>query len=386
MPFPVWYSLDAEGEPDYDHPILAAEDTLPIDPSSEVPPGFDESERGQPGGFMADPDVMDTWATSSLSPQIVCGWERDPELFALTFPMDLNTHAHEIIRTWLFSRVVRAHFENHSLPWLRSMISGFVMDPDRKKMSKSKGNVVVPTDVLERYGSDAVRWRAAKARPGMDSPFDEREMKVGRRLALKVLNASKFVLGLGRGRGRLGRRSPSRSISRCWPSLRTVIADATTAPSRRSTTPARWRSPSSSSGSSATTTWNWSRSARTALPRTGAASGAGHARRSRWTCMLRLLAPIMPYATEEVWSWWHDGSIHRASWPRVDETCLSGDPATAGRRGGGPDRDPRRQVPGQGVDEDRGQPRRNSRDRLRRWLTFRRSEPICGPSAGSLVR
>ncbi|MFZ5872261.1 MAG: valine--tRNA ligase, partial [Actinomycetota bacterium] len=197
VPIPVWYPLDDEGQPRYDEPIVPDEANLPVDPSSDVPPGFTEDQRGRPGGFTGDSDVMDTWATSSLTPQIAGGWERDPDLFERVFPMDLRPQGQDIIRTWLFSTVVRAHLEHGSLPWRHAAISGWILDPDRKKMSKSKGNVVTPMALLEEHGSDGVRYWAASARLGTDAAFEVGQMKIGRRLAIKVLNVSRFALSMG---------------------------------------------------------------------------------------------------------------------------------------------------------------------------------------------
>ncbi|MGH9125927.1 MAG: valine--tRNA ligase [Acidimicrobiales bacterium] len=332
VPFPVWYPVTESGETDYDHPLLPPLDGLPIDPSSDAPAGYTESQRGQPGGFVGDPDIMDTWATSSLTPQISTYWADDADLFGRTFPLDLRPQGPEIIRTWLFDSVVRAHFEHGGLPWSHASINGWILDPDRKKMSKSRGNVVTPLAVLEEYGSDAVRYWACSARPGTDTALDVNQFKIGRRLAIKLLNASKFVLGLGGENGAPRPSRPADPVSEALDQallvrLAALINEATEAFEGYDYARALER----------TESFFWSfcddyvelvkNRAYGSLGAERAASAQG-ALRLALSALLRLFAPFLPFVSEEVWSWWREGSIHRAAWPnsRVDSpAAASGD-------------------------------------------------------------
>jgi valyl-tRNA synthetase len=326
VPIPLWYPVTDDGETDYEHPIVPDEAALPIDPSTDVPPHYSAQQRGVPGGFVGDPDVMDTWATSSLTPQIAGHWVDDDDLFALVFPMDIRPQGPEIIRTWLFSTVVRSHYEHGSLPWGAATINGWILDPDRKKMSKSKGNVVTPMRLFEQYGTDAVRYWSASARPGVDTAFSEDQMKVGRKLANKLLNVTKFVLGFGTINEGTGESdiAPTDAVDRSMlAKLDAVIGEATAAFDSFDYARALERTESFF--------W-WFCDDYVELVKgraygsrgDAAAASAATALRTALDTTQRLVAPILPFACEEAWSWWHDSSVHVASWPeRLD---AGGDP------------------------------------------------------------
>ena len=321
VPIPVWYPLDANGQPNYEAVLVPPVESLPIDPSSDAPAGYTEAQRGVPGGFIGELDIMDTWATSSLTPQLAGGWIEDPEKFAKVFPYDLRPQGQDIIRTWLFSSLLRGEQEHSTLPWKNAAISGWILDPDRKKMSKSKGNVVIPAEPIDTHGADAVRYWAASARLGTDAAFDEGQMKIGRRLAIKLLNAAKFALSFDVPADHSKVTEPLDQAMLI--ALADVVKVATNAFDEYDHTKALevaerffWMFTDDYLELVKERAYNADGSVTAAEQ-----ASATIALRKALHVMLRLFAPFLPFAAEEVWGWWQktSGSIHRASWPTADE-------------------------------------------------------------------
>ena len=325
VPFPVWYPVKANGESDFANPILADEKSLPLDPTSDTPPGYTEAQREVPGGFRAETDVFDTWFTSSLTPQIATGWTGNPKRHRRLFPMDLRPQSHEIIRTWAFYTIVKAQLHEGTIPWRHVAISGWVLDPDRKKMSKSRGNVITPMHLLDQYGADAVRYWSLAARLGTDTAFDEKVLKVGRRLVVKLFNAAKFVLSQEGPGGPITRELDLSFLAR----LREAVNGASEAMEAFEYAAALdhverffW------SGFTDTYVEMVKARCRAIDDPAGRASALATLELAL-TTFLRLFAPFLPYVTEEIWSWgFGEGStpsVHRAPWP--GEADFAGLPA-----------------------------------------------------------
>ncbi len=319
VPIPIWYKLDKNGNRIYDDYILADESILPIDPVEKNPPGFDESQRGQPNGFDAEKDVLDTWFTSSITPQIVANWGEENDRMDLLYPMDLRPQAHEIIRTWAFYTIVKSMLHQNSIPWKNAAISGFILDPDRKKMSKSKGNVVTPIPLLEKYGSDAVRYWASNARLGMDMAYDESMFKIGGKLVTKLFNASKFVLSQEGFEGEISHELDLAFINE----LKEIVRKSTIAFEKYDFAIALqniedffWKG----------FTDNYIELVKGRIRDDsdiiGRSSGLSTLRFAL-NVFLRLFSPFLPTITDEIWSWVFADevgcqSIHISPWPIVD--------------------------------------------------------------------
>ncbi len=319
---PVWYPLDGDAKPDYANPIVAEREQLPVDPMVDVPCGYNAAQRDQPSGFSGESDIFDTWFTSSLTPQIGSHWGLDAARHAKLFPADIRPQSHEIIRTWAFYTIAKALLHEDQIPWKNVLISGWVLDPDRKKMSKSAGNVQTPLPLIEQFSADGVRYWASSARLGTDTAVDEKVFKIGKRLSTKLFNAGKFVLAqtadvypisceLDRSFAARLRDLVARN-TRCFEDFQHAVV-------LKETESFFW--------THFTDTYLELVKHRARAEGAGDAAGRGSAvaaLRLGLDLLLRQLAPFLPYITEEVWSWAfadekNQQSIHRAPWPGDDD-------------------------------------------------------------------
>lgn len=319
VPIPVWYPIDANGIVDYAKPMVPEMADLPVDPSIDTPKGYEAAQRDQPNGFAGEVDVFDTWFTSSVTPQINSHWQFNPERHKKLFPADLRPQAHEIIRTWTFYTVAKSLLHENTIPWTNIAISGWVLDPNRNKMSKSKGNIVTPQKLMQQYSSDGVRYWAAKAYLGTDTTFDEGMMKIGLRLSTKMFNAAKLVYCIEGEKTDITHPldiSFLNELKKLVGSVRQNFDNYEYALSLDELERFFW-------GSFTDYYIELVKIRAKEKDRVGTDSAA-NALRVAMSALLRMFAPFMPFITEEIWSWVlaeETGipSIHKAPFPTEAE-------------------------------------------------------------------
>lgn len=319
---PVWYCKKCS------EVILADESQLPVDPITDKPP-VKKCPKCSGDEFEPEKDVLDTWATSSLTPQLAAELMKGKPTYNRLSPMDLRAQAHDIITTWLFDTVVKSHMHHDKLPWKDVMIAGHVLDPRGEKMSKSLGNVIEPQDVLKKFSADALRFSAAGSKLGDDLPYQEKELVTGQKTVTKLWNASKFCfMHLNDFDGKEPKKL---ELMDAWllSKLQNVIKEATDAfenyeyaASRRGTEMLFWKDfcdyylevvkdriyNPDRRGSDAR------KSAQYALYQT-------------LLTVLKLFAPVMPFITEEIYHSYFaekekQKSIHISSWPTYDKKSV----------------------------------------------------------------
>jgi valyl-tRNA synthetase len=295
---------------------------LPVDPTEQIP--------GHPcpcgsDSFRPEEDVMDTWATSSLTPQIVGQWLADPALYAKVFPFALRPQAHEIIRTWAFYTIAKSQHHFEALPWANAAISGWGLAPEGAgKISKSRGGgPMPPMEMIERYSADAVRYWAASAGPGKDSIISEEKILVGARLVTKLWNVARFSQRF------LAEYTPPESIPSLSPADRWILARAQRL-IRRVTDRFQGYDYAAAKGETETFFWrdladNYLEMAKVRLygEPVEAREGARYALYHVLLTTLKLFAPFIPYVTEEIYQKLFAaregaGSLHRSRWPRPE--------------------------------------------------------------------
>ena len=311
VPFPVWYCKEC-GEP-----YVATEEELPVDPLVDKPKNACKCGHNE---FEPERDIMDTWATSSMTPEINAKWGEQENLMEKIFPMDLRPQAHDIITFWAFNTIAKSVMHFDTIPFKTIMISGHGLDPKGKKMSKSNGNVIDPIVMMDKYSADALRWWASSAKLGDDLPFQEKDLSTGYKIANKLWNASKFAkMHLEN----VPKEKPELNIIDSWllSRLNSLAKECTE----------RFEVCEYGRAKNKTEVFFWNEFCDNYLEMIKYRLYDGDDPSAKWTLhrslltILRLFTPIIPHVTEEIYQNVFRGredpiSINNSGWPEYDES------------------------------------------------------------------